>query len=57
MDYLTADQVKDWASEQADEGYWCESCLTKLAQTSKDEYYCPNEMCLYREQGEIEVEE
>jgi len=54
MDYLTAEQVADWARHQPEDGFYCECCLTRLAQTDEGLYYCPNEMCLYDEQGKIE---
>ena len=56
MDYLTSEQVGEWARHQPDDAYYCEHCLSKLAQTDEGKYYCPNEMCLYDEQGNIEKE-
>ena len=57
MDYLTTDQIKDWAEFQSDGSYYCEHCLTQLTQTDEGLYYCPNEMCLYDEQGKIDIDE
>jgi len=57
MDYLTAQQVKDWAIRQPDDGYYCKYCLTRLTRLIQDDegnYYCPNEMCLYEEVSKIE---
>lgn len=57
MDYLTADQVRDWAQDQPNEAYYCEYCLTQLVQTDEGLWYCPNEMCLNEEQATIDEEE
>jgi len=57
MDYLTRDQVLDWAQSQEDDAVFCEHCLTRLIQTDGGLWYCPNEMCLYDEQGKIELSE
>ena len=56
IDYLTAEQVKNWAQFQPDDAVYCEYCLTQLIQTD-DLWYCPNEQCLYDEQGTIDIEE
>ncbi len=57
MDYLTTNQLKDWADNQEEGRFFCEHCLTRLVQTDEGLYYCPNEMCLNDEQGEIEPDE
>ena len=56
VDCLTRDQIIDWVQEQPQEGVYCEYCLTRLRQTDDGLWYCPNEMCLYDEQGELEQE-
>lgn len=53
MDYLTTEQVHEWARHQPVGGYYCEHCLTRLAPTDEGNWYCPNEMCLYDKQGKI----
>lgn len=57
MDYLTAEQVGEWARRQSDDALFCEHCLTRLVQTDEGLWYCPNEMCLYEEQGKIDLDE
>jgi len=54
IDYQTRDQVADWLRHQPDDAVFCESCLTRLKQTDDGSWYCPNEMCLYDEQGTLE---
>ncbi len=54
MDYLTRQQVFDWASQQSEDALFCEHCVTRLVQTDEGDWYCPNEMCLCDEQGKIE---
>ena len=57
MDYVTTEQVWEWARHQPEGVYYCEYCLTRLQQTDDGEWYCPNEMCLYKERGKIDKEE
>lgn len=60
MEYLTGDQVRDWANDMLDtdlNSFFCEHCLTRLIQADEGLWYCPNEMCLYDEQGEINLKE
>lgn len=58
MSYLTAEQVRDWAAHQPEDGYWCEDCLSRLVQNPESgKYYCPNEMCLNQEEYDIKEEE
>ncbi len=57
IDYLTRDQVFDWAKDQPEDAVYCESCLTRLSQTTEGLYYCPNEMCLCDEQGDIDEDD
>jgi len=56
IDYMTAEDVGDWARHQPADGFYCKHCLTRLAETDDGQYYCPNGMCLYEEQGTIEEE-
>ena len=57
IDYLTAEQVKDWAKDQPEDAVYCEHCLTRIINTIGGLWYCPNEMCLYDEQGDLEEPE
>ena len=55
--YLTRDQLMDWAQDQPDDAVFCEHCLSRLVQTEDGLWYCPNEMCLYEEQGVLTEQE
>jgi len=57
MDYLTADEVKEWAKAQPDNGFYCQWCFTRLVQDDNGLWYCPNEMCLYEEEETIDIDE
>jgi hypothetical protein len=57
MDYLTRDAVADWLRHQPEDALFCEHCLTRLVQTDEGDWYCPNQMCLYDEQGKIESDD
>jgi len=54
MDYLTKSQVLDWIKAQEEDALFCDYCLSKLRRTDDGLWYCPNEMCLYDEQGNID---
>lgn len=53
MEYLTAKAIQSWAKSLVDGTYYCFYCLTELKRTDDGKWYCPNEMCLYEEQGKI----
>ena len=57
MDYLTGEQVGEWARHQPVDGYYCEYCLSKLNQNDEGTWGCPNEMCLWDEEISIGGEE
>ena len=57
MDYMTTDQIRDWASDQPDDALYCIHCLTRLVPTDEGLWYCPNEMCANDEQGEINLDD
>lgn len=53
MEYLTEMDVKRWAEDLKERTYYCPHCRTELVETVEGNFFCPNEMCLYDEQGKI----
>jgi hypothetical protein len=47
---LTSEEVREWASSQPDDGYYCDHCLSRLEGLSGDAglglFICTNDMCL-----------
>jgi len=64
MNYLIPEEVQGIVRERIGSNlYFCPYCLSALQETDEGTgestgiYYCPNEMCLYDEQGRIEKED
>jgi len=57
MEYLTAEEVLAIIEQRIKYGnYFCSYCLTPLEDNGEGLYYCPNEMCLFDTEQEIETE-
>jgi len=55
MEFLTKIEAEDRLRFIPEDARFCPDCLTelKLVHTDDSIYYCPNEMCLNDEQGEL----
>ena len=57
MEYLTKIEAEERLRFANEDAKFCPYCLTELKLIASDthhNYYCPNEMCLYDEQGELD---
>lgn len=60
MEYLTGEQVKDWAQTQNDNDAFCPHCMTVMGEHEGDNgrvYMCRNGMCLDETEYPIEEQE
>lgn len=52
--WLSKKEVLEEFENAKDDDKFCVYCYEKLEKTKEGTYFCPNEMCLNEEQGEIE---
>lgn len=53
MDYLTKAEVEECLRFEPEEAVFCPDCTTRLILQEEGGWYCPNEMCLNEDSGEL----